>query len=572
MRKLLSILSIPAIVVGGCAATSGGSPDYGMAAGNVIRSAEAASTRNQADLVYRMLLGEFAGRRGRSDVALQQYLVLAMEVSDPSLAERAVNIGLYAQRYQEALPAARRWVSLAPENTEARRALILLLVESGRSEEAAAEVLALLDATEGGAAQVSALGGLMARVRNAEAAVDMWRRVAEARPSAPEIAQTLAQAALRAQNYELALISIDRVLGAEPDWAHAWLLKNRILLQQGKPAQALAVLDQAAKLHPRDSAIGLAYARALIQDGRTDDARQRLRRLANAEPEDADVQFVAGALALEAGDLDDAERFLKAALKHPARASDAAFELGRVAEQRGDFESASRWFDQVGQGQRLLDAQVRAANALIHLGRLEEAAARYQELRTENDELAVRIYLAETEALRDADHPRLALEGLNRALDVYPDNHDLLYARALVAERLNLLDLVESDLRTIIDADPENAHALNALGYTLADRTERYQEALGYISEALELLPNDPAVLDSMGWVLYRLGRHDEALEHLRQAYEITPDEEIAAHLGEVLWMKGDRQGALDVWNNELSRAGADAAPRVRRTMERLGI
>ncbi len=571
MRKLLSILSIPAIVVGGCAATSGELPE-GIAAGNVIRSAEAASTRNHADLVYRMLLGEFAGRRGRSDVALQQYLVLAMEVSDPSLAERAVNIGLYAQRYQEALPAARRWVSLAPDDPEARRALILLLVESGHTEEAADELLAVLDAPDGGSAQVSALGGLMARVRNAEAAVDLWRRVAQARPEAPEIAQTLAQAALRAQNYELALESIDRVLSAEPDWAHAWLLKNGILLQQGKPAEALEVLDQAAQLHPEDSTIGLAYARALIQDGRTEDARELLRRLAEAEPDNADVQFVAGALALEAGELDDAERFLKGALKHPARSADAAFELGRVAEQRGDYESALEWFDQVGPGQRLLDAQVRAANALIHIGRLEEAAARYQEMRAENDDLAVRIYLAESEALRDSDHAQRALDGLNRALEAYPGNHDLLYARALMAERLNLLDLVESDLRTIIAADPENAHALNAFGYTLADRTERYEEALGYISKALELLPNDPAVLDSMGWVLYHLDRHDEALQHLRRAYQIMPDEEIAAHLGEVLWMKGDRQGALDVWNDELSRAGAHAAPRVRKTMERLGI
>jgi len=569
MRKLLTILTVPAIIVAGCASTSGEALDE-MSATTVVRSSEAHSGQSQADLIYRMLLGEFAGRRGRPDVALQQYLVLAMEVPDPSLAERAVNIGLYAQRYEEALPAARRWVSLAPESTEARRSLILLLVEVGESEEAAREALTWLDQPDQSSGRLSGIGSVLARARSPEHALDFWRRLGDARPQSAEVAQSLAQAALRAQDYELALRSSERALSLEPTWSHAWLLKSRILAQQGKAADSLAVLAEASERYPADSSIGLAYARALIQEGRTEDARVLLRQLAESEPRNADVQYVAGALALEAGELDDAERFLKGALQHPSRAFDAYFELGRVAELRNDHEAALDWFDRVNMGQRVLDAQVRAGGSLIKLGRVEEATQRFAELREQSPDLAVRIYLAESEALRDAQLFERALQGLNGALGAYPSNHDLLYARALVAERLDRLDVLESDLRTVIDADPDNAHALNAMGYTLADRTQRYEEALGYINRALELLPNDPAILDSMGWVLYRMGRHDEALDYLQRAYGVMPDEEIAAHLGEVMWMKGDRQGALEVWNRELSRAGD--APQVRKTMERFGI
>jgi tetratricopeptide (TPR) repeat protein len=503
-------------------------------------------------------------------VALQQYLVLAREVPDPSLAERAVNIGLYAQRYEDALPAARRWVALSPENSDARRALILLLVEVGKSDEAAREALAWFgDAAQLGG-KVSGLSNLLARARNPESAAEFWRRIGEAHPESAAVAQSLAQSALRAQDYDLALASTNRALRLEPDWKHAWLLKSGILAQQGKADESFQVLAEASERYPGDSTIGLAYARALIQEGRSADALALLRRLYEKEPGNASLLIDAGTLAIAAGGLDDAERYLKGALEDPARALDAYFGLGQVAERREDYETALDWFDRVAMGPREADAQVGAAGALLKLGRIAEADARFQELRDRNPELAVRVYQVQSEALREAGMPERALENLNAALVTYPGNHDLLYARALVAERLDRLDLLESDLRSVIDADPNNAHALNALGYTLADRTQRYDEALAYINRAIELSPNDAAILDSMGWVLYRLRRFDESLDYLKRAYAVMPDEEIGAHLGEVLWVHGDRQAAMDVWNRELGRAGG--APRVRSTMQRFGI
>jgi tetratricopeptide (TPR) repeat protein len=569
MRKFLTTLTIPAIVVAGCAASSGGSIDDSSDSA-VLRTAESESGPTQSDLIYRMLLGEFAGRRGRPDVALQQYLVLAREVPDPSLAERAVNIGLYAQRYEDALPAARRWVALSPENSDARRALILLLVEVGKSDEAAREALAWFgDAAQLGG-KVSGLSNLLARARNPESAAEFWRRIGEAHPESAAVAQSLAQSALRAQDYDLALASTNRALRLEPDWKHAWLLKSGILAQQGKADESFQVLAEASERYPGDSTIGLAYARALIQEGRNADALALLRRLYEKEPGNASLLVDVGNLAIAAGGLDDAERYLKGALEDPARALDAYFGLGQVAERREDYETALDWFDRVAMGPREADAQVGAAGALLKLGRIAEADARFQELRDRNPELAVRVYQVQSEALREAGMPERALENLNAALVTYPGNHDLLYARALVAERLDRLDLLESDLRSVIDADPNNAHALNALGYTLADRTQRYDEALAYINRAIELSPNDAAILDSMGWVLYRLRRFDESLDYLKRAYAVMPDEEIGAHLGEVLWVHGDRQAAMDVWNRELGRAGG--APRVRSIMQRFGI
>jgi tetratricopeptide (TPR) repeat protein len=169
-------------------------------------------------------------------------------------------------------------------------------------------------------------------------------------------------------------------------------------------------------------------------------------------------------------------------------------------------------------------------------------------LRREHAEDAIGLYLAEAEILRDSGRYEASFELLGRALGEYPEDNNLLYARGLAAEKLDLLDILEQDLRAIIATDPENGHALNALGYTLADRTDRYQEALGYLTKAIALLPDDSAVLDSMGWIKYRLGDLDVSLEYLRRAYEQSPDPEIAAHLSEVLWSSGKHDEARELW------------------------
>ncbi len=213
---------------------------------------------------------------------------------------------------------------------------------------------------------------------------------------------------------------------------------------------------------------------------------------------------------------------------------------------------------------------MRTGYVLARMGQLEAAREIFQTVRRDNKSIELRLYLSESDAMRESGNVSEAMEVLNEALRAYPGDHDLLYARALTAERLDRLDLLERDLQTILAEEPDNAHALNALGYSLADRTDRYQEALGYIERALELSPDDAAIIDSMGWVLYRLGRYTDALSFLERAYRMNPDQEIAAHLGEVLWVNGDRERAIAIWEDGLRRV--KEAPVVRRTMERFGI
>ncbi len=201
--------------------------------------------------------------------------------------------------------------------------------------------------------------------------------------------------------------------------------------------------------------------------------------------------------------------------------------------------------------------------------KLDSAREHLHAIRSRNSKEGVRLYLVESELLIEADRHADARGVYDHALAEHPEDSDLLYARAMLAEKMDRLDLLEEDLRSIISREPNNAQALNALGYTLADRTDRYQEAYEFISRALEIKPDDYYILDSMGWVLYRLGRHQEALEYLRRAAGLTDDSEVAAHLGEVLWVTGDKAGAHKVWESALETTPDDE--RLLELMKRYG-
>jgi tetratricopeptide (TPR) repeat protein len=226
--------------------------------------------------------------------------------------------------------------------------------------------------------------------------------------------------------------------------------------------------------------------------------------------------------------------------------------LGQVAEQRKQYDQAAAWYQQIESGNFYFEAQARLSLTLAKRGQLQEARELLHALQPETEQQQVQRILTEEQMLSEAKQYDEALHVLSAALKDLPDNTDLLYARALVAEKLNRIDLHEADLRKVLSKEPKNAHALNALGYTLADRTTRYKEALELLEQALALKPDDPFIMDSMGWVQYRLGNHAEAVRYLKSALEKRPDAEIAAHLGEVLWVSGDRAGAESVWSRAL--------------------
>jgi len=511
----------------------------------------------QAELMYQVLAAELAGKRDQLDVALENYRKVAATSNDPRIAERAAMLALLMKDNAAALDLARRWQALAPTDDQARQALALALLRNGRVDEAAPYLDTVRRIARGKDKQdgYATLASLLSQVDDKAAALRVMGQFRDRNPGSAHAQYYHAMLAAAAGDRDLALASLDRALVRAPKLAPAHLLRTHILLDRGDMEAALAGLAKATTAMPRDRNLRMSYARLLVEAGQLDKARRQFATLLNQNPKDADSLYALGLLAAETRQFDLAEGYFLDLIKRNARLADAFFELGRIEEQRGDYAKAREWYGRVKAEDRYLNAQLRLGTVLAKAGDTPAAISQhFDTLRRDNPQNSINLYLAEAEALREAERHQDAFETLNRALELHPGDKDLLYARALAAERLDRLDILERDLRAILAADSKNGQALNALGYTLADRTDRYQEALGYIEQALALLPDDAAVLDSMGWVQYRLGHHDKALEYLRRAYQANPDAEIAAHLSEVLWVSGQREEAKKIWRRSLAK------------------
>jgi tetratricopeptide (TPR) repeat protein len=298
--------------------------------------------------------------------------------------------------------------------------------------------------------------------------------------------------------------------------------------------------------------VRLNYARFLVDQKEWNKALEEFKRVAENEPNDADTVYAVGLLSLQNNRLDEANKYLRRSLELRPQNDQARIYLGQIAEQRKRYDEAVAWYLEVQDGEHYFEAQARLGVTLAKQGDLPRARRHLEQMETLNDTQRVQVALAHEQILRDAKKFKEAIEVLNAAIKTVPGDNDLLYARALVAEKLNMLDVTERDLREILKKDPKNANALNALGYTLTDRTTRYDEALTLLQQAMALKPDDAFILDSMGWLQYRLGNSAEALKYLRRALELRNDAEIAAHLGEVLWVMGNRNEAESVWNRAL--------------------
>jgi tetratricopeptide (TPR) repeat protein len=505
-------------------------------------------------MLYDILLAEIAGQRGRLDVSIPSYLAAARIANDPRVAERAVKVATYGKQYDAALAAARRWVELDPDNLDARLVMAALALQTGEGEEVLEQMDYVLQHSPDKAETYRSIISMLARLPGKQKGLSIMSGLVARHPGDAEGYLNYSRLAVNAGELPLASENIDKALSLNPASSEAVILKARILLGLERKGEARSLLETAVREHPRDDELRLAYARFLIEVNDLQEARSQLRTLVRHAPDNVDAVYTLAMLALEAEDLDEAERYLNHLVSLDKKSSEAHFYLGYIAAQKGDMALALAEYAQVGQGKNWLEAQVRIADILVKQGNIDEARKRLEALRDEHPELAVQIYLVEGDILTDVNRYKEAMELYDEALLQHPDNADVLYARALLAERMDRLDLAEQDLLRILAEDPDNVRALNALGYTLADRTERYQEALSYIEKAYAGDPDDPAVIDSMGWVQYRLGNLEAARRYLQRAYDMTGDAEIGAHLGEVLWAQGDQQAARNVWEASLRK------------------
>lgn len=505
----------------------------------------ARSTEDQpGQLLYHLMVAELALKNKQLDLATSEYLLAARLGNSGEVAERAMRVALFAKKNDMALRAAQRWVELEPDQARARQSLALLYLRSGQLDKAAAEFDHIIKQTDVNQHETLFLqiSGMLAQEQDLQAATALMGKLKERYPDSANVDFGIARLALKADQTELALQSIKRALDKLPQEQSFQELYARILMQQGKQAQALEVMEKVLAQYGESRRLRISYARMLALVGKYDDAVQQFEILLKKQPDDADLLYAAALLAIEVGKLKKGEAYLHRMLSLKTRENDAHYYLGRIAEKRNHFDQAIQWYTQVQTGERGLDAQFRVASLLGRKGDVEAARRFLYELQKQNPELTIQIYLAEVDILNTAGRYADAMTVVSAALEKKPKQVDLLYARSLVAEKMGDLKTAEADLRTLLSVEPDNAHALNALGYMLSNHGQRYQEALGYIEQALKLLPDEPAVIDSIGWINFRLGNLSLAEQHLRRAYALNKDAEIASHLAEVLWAQGKKE------------------------------
>jgi tetratricopeptide (TPR) repeat protein len=497
-------------------------------------------------ILYQFLLAEIAAQRGQFALSASAYLDLALSTRDPRIVRRAAEIALHARQYDAALEAIRLWLTLEPESQQARQMQSSLLLATGRIDDLAGSLARDLAAEAPRAGEgLLRMMRAFARYPDRAAIQRLFEQLTQPYLDLAEARLVRAQTAVGAGDTERARREIDLALELRPAWDLAALFKAE-LLPKGEAQTDFLKGYLAANPDAQD--VRLAYARILVGEKRYEASRVEFRRLLEANPNSPDMLYAVGVLSLQVNDATEAEQQLKRFVEIGRGDLDPArFYLGQIADQAGRPEDAVRWYDQVAAGEHALPAKVRAAQVLLRQNKLDEARERLAAARS-NAPGDVRLVVAEGQLLRDAGRHAEAFAFLSGMLEVQPDQPDLLYETALAAEKLGYLDLLERHLRRLIALKPDAAQGYNALGYSLADRNQRLDEAAQLIDKALSLAPDDPFILDSKGWLLFRQGNSVAALETLQKAYAKKPDAEIAAHIGEVLWILGRTNEALAVW------------------------
>jgi len=498
-------------------------------------------------LLFGFLLAEIAGQRGQFADAAALYLDLAKETRDPRVARRAAEIAMHSRRHDAALQAAHLWLETDPESMLARQAVIGLLSAVGRYDELKAMLPTILASEPQSLPRnLMHVNRLFSRGGDRQKVREIVDAVTEPYVNLPETHYARAQAAAEASDLPGALTAINRALALKPDWEGAALFRAQFTEDRNEAAVALSVFVSA---NPQAHDARLAYARLLAGAKQYADARREFRHLLDISAADpaksGDIVFAVAVLSMQLGDTQDAEKHLKRLIEiGHGEADKARYFLGQIAEEGKRWDEALNWFNAVGRGAQYLTARMHAAAMLAKRGHLDAARAHLRATESKGASEQVQLLVGEAQLLRDAGRPADAHAVLTDALTQQPDQPELLYDLALLAEKLGRIDELETHLRRLLEIKPDHAHALNALGYSLAERNIRLDEARTLIERALELAPNDPFILDSKGWVLFRQGNLQGALDYLKRAFGVRADPEIAAHIGEVLWSLGRQDEA----------------------------
>ncbi len=554
--------------------------------------------------LFKLMMSEIASQRGAAEASYATDLKLARETRDPRIARRATEFAVQARQSAGAVEAARLWTELSPESKVASDTLLTLLVLSSRLEEAEPLLAAKVDGAASKSQALVQVYALLAQGPNRGQAYVTIKKLAGRYPSLPEAHMVVAQAAQSAGEKAEAVDEARTAVRLQPDSEQAVIMLAQFQ-QFDAPKEADAALAGYIARNPKSVQMRISYARFLNGEKRYDEAAAQLARVRKDAAGDAEITYTLGLLAYQANKPKDAEAYFKhfIDLRTPKKAKagpapaatavasdddggddvvDVAYDgpgrgceraylyLAQIAEDAKDYPKALDWLARVGPGNDFATARIRRALILARQGKLDVARSELHALPAGTAAQATQLQLAEAQMLRDAYQNQAAYDFLDSAIEKTPNNPDLLYDFGMTAEKLGRFEVLEKAMRSVIRARPDNAQAYNALGYTLADRNERLDEAQALIEKANALSPNDASILDSLGWVQYRLGNNGVALQNLEHAYKLRGDAEIAVHLGEVLWVSGRPADAERAWREASSKEPQNAA--LQQTLARFNV
>ena len=515
------------------------------------------------DALYQLLVAEVAGYRGEYSTALEKYVDMALKTRDAGVAQRAAMLAVYLKRYEEALTTSKIWVEQEPDSIEARRYLSEQLLRIGDMEQAIVHMEAIKNL--GGLANFESFAYSAANMddKGREVLLEAMSRMLAEYPGDEQLMFSKAVLLEQSGQLEEALQLANQLLVSKKD-INVIVLKVNALKDLLRTDEALVFLESTLEELADKRRLRLIYARMLFEAERLVDAEKQYEQVHQQAPNDSDILFALALISMEQGKDESAKGYLNQMIRFNRRANEAHYYLGSIADKNDKIPQAISEYKMVGPGREYLAAQVRIAALLADQDRLDDARAHLENQRANNPDRYNRLVMIEGQLLSERGHEAEFFELLETVIQKQPENVELLYFRAMTGQSLGRLDVLEQDLLRVIEIDPGNADAMNALGYTLADQTDRHDEALVLIERALEIKPNEAAFIDSLGWVQYRLENYKDAVTNLRKALSLFDNDEVAAHLGEVLWVSGEQQEARNVWQKALdARPDSDILKRV---------
>ena len=511
------------------------------------------------EIFYYLFSAEIAAQRGQIALAAALYTKAAQATRDPRVAQQATRAAYYARDDKRAILAAQLWNELEPKNIEARQVLAALLVRIGKTEDAAKHFEYVLKNGKYSERQgFTLITSLLSKEKDKRAALAVMEKLIEKRKNNPNALYAYSQLAFLVGNLDEALNRIKKVIKLQPEWTEAYILQSNIFVRQGYKSHALKVLKQTLDEQSDNTKLRMFYARSLVDAKQFDEAINQFDLLTDDKKLQHEARYALGLLTLQMNKPKQSAEYFSQLLEDKKRIVEAQYYLAQSYELQNELNTAISEYKKVVNNKYSFEAELRIALILAKQGEIKDARQRLQNMSPDSKDKELRVYLTEGEILNTSKQYKDAFDLYTEALHQLTDNERLIYARALTAEKLGRIDVAVKDLESIVKREPENAQALNALGYTLIDKTKQLKRGLGYIEKAHKLEPDDPAIHDSMGWAYYRLGEYDKSLKFLRLAFEKLKDAEVAAHLGEVLWVAGEREAAQEVWNAALQQMPND--------------